>query len=380
MTGQEILVGLRGRFPLLDDLPPSTWVVGGAVRDLLVGEAPRDLDLATADAEALAGLLARRSGRRPIRLGRHELTALRIVDGAAIYDLTPLFGGSIESDLHRRDFSINAIAVDCATGRLLDPFDGLGALEERRLTLVRESNLDDDPLRVIKAVRMAVRYRLSVDEATAMALRRRSAGVAQVAVERVHDELMAILSEPDLPRGIELLRLLDLDQVLFRRRLDPAPFGLVAGAPLQSSVALALGHRDTSGAALHAEARRWCWSVAEERRVSALAAGARCVVAGDEPVIVLHDLGPELAASLAPLLRGLGQPLSADLVDATMKAQGARIFATQPLLTGDEMVKLTGLPPGPAIGRLKRALLEAQVRGEISTRPDAETLVKSLRG
>jgi Poly A polymerase head domain/Probable RNA and SrmB- binding site of polymerase A len=379
MTGEAILALLRLRFRLLSSLPPSTYVVGGAVRDLLAGAVPGDLDIATADVERLADLLSRRAGDRPIRLGRNELTAIRIVDAGRIYDLTPLAGQSIESDLQRRDFAMNAIAIDCATGVLLDPFDGQRALEERRLTLVRESNLADDPLRVIKAVRMAVRYQLSIDEMTSNALRRHAPELAGVAVERVHDELMAILSEPDLVRGIELMRLLDLDQVVFGRALDPALFKNIAGVTFQSSAALALIHWSTNDAELHGEARRWRWSIAEERRVFALVKRARCLVEGENVAIVVHDLGPELAPSLAALLVALGERPAAGAVEAILKTRGPEILAMQPLLAGDEIIRLTGLPAGPAIGLARRALLEAQLRGEISTPGEAEILLRSIQ-
>jgi tRNA nucleotidyltransferase/poly(A) polymerase len=380
MTGEGILALLRLRFRLLSNLPPLTYVVGGAVRDLLAGAVPGDLDIATADIEGLSALLARRAGGHPIRLGRNELTAIRIVDGGRIYDLTPLAGQSIESDLERRDFAMNAIAIDCATGVLLDPFDGRRALEERRLTLVRESNLADDPLRVIKAVRMAVRYQLSIDEMTCGALRRHAPEVAGVAVERVHDELMAILSEPDLVRGIELMRLLDLDQVVFGRPLDPAPFRDIAGVvAFRSSTALALIHWKTKDEELHGEARRWRWSIAEERRVSALVKRARRLVErGEDAAIVVHDLGPDLAPALAPLLLAAGERTAADAVDAILRTRGPEILAMQPLLAGDEIVRLTGFA-GPAIGLARRALLEAQLRGEVSTVQEAELFIRSFR-
>ncbi len=379
MTGEGILALLRLRFRLLSSLPPSTYVVGGAVRDLLAGAVPGDLDIATADVEGLANLLARRAGGHPIRLGRNELTAIRIVDASRIYDLTPLAGQSIESDLLRRDFAMNAIAIDCATGVLLDPFDGRRALEERRLTLVRESNLADDPLRVIKAVRMAVRYQLSIDEMTAGALRRHTPELVGVAVERVHDELMAILSEPDLTRGIELMRLLDLDQVVFGRVLDPTPFRNIAGVAFQSSAALALIHWTSSDAELHGQARRWRWSIAEERRVSALVKRARCLVEGENVAIAVHDLGPELTPSLAPLLVALGERPAAAAVDAILRTRGPEILAMQPLLAGDQIVRLTGLPAGPPIGLARRALLEAQLRGEVSTAQEAQMFIRSFR-
>jgi tRNA nucleotidyltransferase/poly(A) polymerase len=380
MTGEEMLVALRREFRLLRDLPPSTYVVGGALRDLLVGATPGDLDFATADADALAGLLSRRSGSRPIRLGRDALKALRIVDAGVIYDVTPLTGQSIDLDLERRDFTINAIALDCATAELLDPFGGREAIEGRRLALVRESNLDDDPLRVIKAVRMAARYHLSIDEMTAFALRRRAASIADVAVERVHDELMAILGAPDLHRAIELLRRLDLDEVLFEKQLDPDRFPSLAGVRFQSSAALALIHRDTNGSELHRKARRWSWSIAEERRVSALLKEARAMIRGDEGAVVLHDAGAELAQPLVALLRALGETPRADALDAMVSARGAEIFAMQPLMGGDEIARTAGIEAGPAIGTLKRALLEAQLRGEVATRPEAETFVKDFQG
>jgi len=97
-------------------------------------------------------------GRNVIRLGREEhLSAWRVVDGPHVYDFAALLDGSIDADLARRDFTVNAMAVDLNTGVLLDPHDGRADLSRRLVRMINASNFDDDPLRVLKAVRMAVR-------------------------------------------------------------------------------------------------------------------------------------------------------------------------------------------------------------------------------
>src|SRR5258706_13071984 len=140
---------LLRRFPLLVKLPRGVYAVGGAVRDLLVGIEPNDADLACADALGCAQGL----GRKVITLGKDHLTAYRIVvrhgDGEHIYDFAPLLDGSIDRDLARRDFTINAMAVDLTTGELLDPFDGRGDLQRRLVRMFDPKNFDADPLRIL---------------------------------------------------------------------------------------------------------------------------------------------------------------------------------------------------------------------------------------
>ena len=152
MTLRDDLLRL---FPRLRDLPCPAYVVGGAVRDLILGAAPADVDVACIDPLACA----RAFHRKVIRLGREEhLSAYRVVDGPHVYDFAALLDGSIDADLARRDFTVNAMAVDLESGELLDPHDGRGDLERRLVRMIDATNFDDDPLRMLKAVRMAVRF------------------------------------------------------------------------------------------------------------------------------------------------------------------------------------------------------------------------------
>lgn len=333
-----LLDELTSRFPALRKLPPGCYAVGGAVRDLLLGREPLDVDVAAPDAAVAAAAVR----AKVIRLGREELTAYRVVKSDVIYDFASLEGGSIDRDLARRDFTVNAMAVDLANGALLDPHGGQADLASGVVRMVRESNFEDDPLRMLKAVRMAVKYAFAVDPATADAIRARSARILEVAPERVTAELVMTFSAEQFRRAVALL-----DDLGFT-----APLGLrVAEASadnLSLAASLALVVEDP-----REYAERWRWSDTLLRDVQTL---QRLV--GNHDRIALYDAGPTLAAQLPPLIPGE----TLDLPDFTLR----------PLLTGHEIAEITGVEPGPELGKLKRALLEAQIRGEIHTREEAE--------
>lgn len=337
-------------FPQLRRLPPGAYVVGGAVRDLLLGRSPADVDVASADPLACAQSL----GRRVIRLGREEhLSAWRVTSGSHVYDFAPI-EIDIDQDLARRDFTINAMAVNLASGSLLDPFDGRADLARRLVRMIDPTNFDDDPLRMLKAVRMAVRLDFTIDPATLEAIRPRAAAVTSVAAERIEYELGAIFSASRFATAIRLLRETALDVPLFGREL---PGFEVEDVSLAGAYALLLDDP-------RAFAERWRWSEALLRDVLTL---QRLLDRHD--LIALYDAGAAVAAQLPAVLRARGHDAEVTMPD----------FTIRPLLNGAEIAALTALPPGPELGRLKRALLEAQVLGKVRTREEAERFV-SRRG
>jgi putative nucleotidyltransferase with HDIG domain len=183
------------------------WLVGGAVRDRLLGRDTEDFDLVVAgDVEAAARALARRGGGTPFPLSE-AFGAWRVAgpDRAWQVDLSALAGETIEQDLARRDFTVNAIAEPLDDGALVDPLGGAADLERRLLRMVAPEAFDADPLRVVRLARLAVEAGLEVDAPTAVAARRAAPGLQRVAGERVFAELRRILAVPEPAVGIVLL-------------------------------------------------------------------------------------------------------------------------------------------------------------------------------
>ena len=340
------------RFPALERMPHGTFVVGGAIRDLLRGTNPADVDLACGDPLACARLLS----DRVIRLGTGEhLSAWRVVDGGHVYDFAAILDGDIALDLARRDFTINAMAVDLHSGELLDPHHGQRDLRERVVRMIDAANFDDDPLRLLKAVRMAVGLRFTVDGPTMDAIRQRAESVVRAAPERINYELSVILSAGAFRMAIDLLHRTRLDLALFGRALNPDTF---FADDVSLAAAYAIVVRDPKSFA-----KRWRWSASLLREVTTL----QRLVEHHDP-IALYDAGEGIARQLPSLLCALGR--------AAVATPDA-LFRIRTLLTGEDIAAITGLPSGPELGRRKRALLEAQIRGKVRTREEAEVFVRS---
>lgn len=338
---------LIARFPGLDRLGPGCFVVGGAIRDLLLGREPVDADVACLDPLTAATSLH----HRVIRLGGEgHLSAWRLVFGGHVYDFAELLDGRLEADLARRDFTVNAMAVELATGTFFDLHGGKEDAAARLVRMVSPSNFDDDPLRVLKGVRMAVRYGLEIEAETLEAMRARSSTITTVAVERVTYELSIIFSSGAFRRALGLLRQTGL----------AAALGLGAGDFLADDVSLAGAWALLAGDP-RAYSKRWRWSEELLREVLALRA---LVVKHDR--LALYDAGEGVARQLPAVLRALGREDALDLPD----------FTTRALLSGDEIAALTGMAAGKALGNLKRALLEAQIRGEVANREEAGQFVR----
>jgi len=195
----------------------QAWVVGGAVRDRLLGRPVEDLDVVIdGDVRAAARHLALTAGGPTFELS-DTFGAWRVVspDRRWQVDLLPLREPSIEDDLRQRDFTVNAIAEPLAGGALIDPFAGADDLAERRLRMVSEKAFVADPLRVLRLVRLACELDLAPEATTAEVARRHAAAVADVAQERVFAELRRIVVADRVVDGLALMAELGLtDAVL----------------------------------------------------------------------------------------------------------------------------------------------------------------------
>jgi poly(A) polymerase len=192
------------------------WIAGGAVRDAALGKPVTDLDLAVAgDPGAAAKALARELGEPAFELSAEFGTWRVVAPGRGWQiDVTALRGDSIEADLALRDFTIGAVAVPLAAGEALDPFDGLVDLERGVLRAVGPTSFTDDPLRLLRAARLAADLDLQIDAGTVALAHDAAARAADPAGERQLSELRQLLGGADPLRGLELLDQLRLTAVV----------------------------------------------------------------------------------------------------------------------------------------------------------------------
>jgi putative nucleotidyltransferase with HDIG domain len=188
------------------------WLVGGALRDRLLGRPTPDLDVVVeGDVRAAARRLGRGAGGASFELS-DQFGAWRIVarNRAWQVDITPLQGGSLEADLGARDLTVNAMAEPLSGGALVDPHGGARDLDERRLRMVSPEAFSADALRTLRVARLATELDFEIDEATAAAVRHYAPGLQDVSQERVFSELRRIVAAANPMRGIELMDELEL--------------------------------------------------------------------------------------------------------------------------------------------------------------------------
>ena len=328
----------------------EAWVVGGAVRDELLGREVIDLDIACEDPSAAARAYARRSGGAPFPLSERHGAWRVALDGDRTVDFTPLRAG-IEPDLASRDFTINAIAMPLAGGDPLDPHGGLADLEARRLRAVSPTIFEDDPLRLLRAVRLEEELGAELDAETATLARAHAALVTEPAGERILAELERLE-----PRGFFRLHELGL--------LEPLGGTLEGLARVQllnrpGFLLVAVFGRNLERLPISNDLRRYAGKMLGAERPP------------DSSPRSIHRFRrrTEPWALDAVAFLGGDDELARAVEQARAEDPG------QPLLRGDEL----GLPPGPEVGRLLDRIEEERAAGAIATREEALDLVRRER-
>jgi len=327
----------------------TAYVVGGTVRDELLGRTIVDVDIACREPEHAARAYAQAMDGAPFPLSVAHGGWRVALSGGQTVDFTPL-RGSIEDDLATRDFTINAIARPLAGGDHVDPFGGRGDLEAGLVRAVDSAVFERDPLRLLRGVRF--------EDELGFVLERRT--------ERLIREQAKLVAHPAGERILEVLMRLGLGGW---RRLGQ--LGLLE--PLGGSLELA----DRAGAVDSPEYRLVVFlrdslgllPVSRELRRYAVALLRSAPPAGSSPRDMhrfRHQTEPWAREALAFHGR-------LDLEGALAESRAAD--PAEPLLRGDEL----GLPPGPEVGRLLELIAEERAAGTISTREEALELVRRTR-
>lgn len=211
--------GIEDALSAVRSAAESAWLVGGAVRDRLLGRPTTDYDIAMRGDVAQAARAAARAARGHAFELSEGFGGWRVVPrrGGRAWqlDLLPLLDGSIEADLGLRDFTVNAMAQQLGPDEeTIDPFRGRRDLEERRLRMVSAEAFTRDPLRSLRLVRLACELGFEIEGETAPAARAGAALLAQVSPERILEEFKRILIAPDAPRGLEQMERLGVTDIV----------------------------------------------------------------------------------------------------------------------------------------------------------------------
>lgn len=501
MAAPGLPPAVRGLLPALG--PEPVWLVGGAVRDLLLGRSTTDFDFAVqGDGVAVGRRLANAVGADYYDLDSTRRTGrllLTLEQGRrATFDFAGLRGSDIQADLEGRDFTVNAMAIalstpegvplgpDGADGLLIDPLGGASDLRAKRLRTCSGTSILDDPIRAVRAVRLAIDFGFQIDDDTIDQVRRARGTLDRLSPERIRDELFRLLDGRSPAGGLRLMdRLGLLDEVMpelvpLRGLEQPSPHAfdvfehtlatvdhlsklsaLLSGRSgkseakdlTEASALTRLGVYQTRLAAyldfspslgrsrrslllwsalLHDSGKAKTFAVGEAGRIRFLGhetVGSRIAVEASRrlrlstveqaevEMTVLHHMRPEwleteggptrravyrffravestgpsvILLSLADLRARYVPPLPADVWDRRMGIAGRLLQAwfeeregvvsPVPLLSGDQIMKIRALGPGPEVGRVIEALREAQAAGDVTTQDEAEAFVRDWRG
>lgn len=387
----QVPAGIRELLARLQSTGQEAFLVGGCVRDLLRGRAPKDWDVATQALPQEVQRLFRRVVPTGIAHGTVtvlvpegpvEVTTYRVEHGYSDgrRPSSVEFRRDLVEDLARRDFTINAMAFDPLRGQLRDPFGGQEDLARRlvRCVGVAAERFGEDGLRPLRAVRFATVLDFALDAETARAIPGALGVFEKVALERRRDELLKLLLAPAAGRGLGLLRETGLLAVLLPELLperDAAREEWVGRSAPTLEVRLAALLTDVAEAESALARLRLPARVAETvRRLLAVPLPAEAAGWSDGQIRRwLVELGPERAEAAVELA-------AARSIDAggRVGARVRQVLAARPplsaadlALSGTDVMRLLGIGPSPAVGAATRALLEAVLDDPSLNTPEA---------
>jgi tRNA nucleotidyltransferase (CCA-adding enzyme) len=402
------------QFPFdFNDLPTPAYLVGGWVRDRLLQRQGKYLDLdfvlpekAVETAQAIA---------RKYKVGFVVLDAerkiARVVFKNGTADFAQQMGRSLEEDLGRRDFCMNAIAMEChqligdgllTEEKFIDPLDGIGDLKAKRIRMVAPENLAEDPLRILRGYRQSAQLGFAIEDLTRQVLIKLAPRLKSVAAERVRTELGYLLS---INSGSQWMMEAIGDRIL-EDWLPSQHLNLPRFAEIEGVISSLLAQFPDLELffSKHLVGDRWAIMVV---KLAALSNSATA----------LESLGLSRAEQrwLVGILRYLPQFIN--LLDQSTPKEQYKFFQSTleffpaiaalalasgyesekilswlkrwlnpndaiaypiTLITGDDLLKDLGIPPSPKIGEFLESVKIAQVEGKIGSRSEAISFIKSI--
>jgi tRNA nucleotidyltransferase (CCA-adding enzyme) len=369
----------------------QAFLVGGCVRDMLRGSAAKDFDVATSALPAQVQSCFRRviptgiqHGTVTVVIGKQhvEVTTFRsegdYVDGRR--PSTVEFHSDVEADLSRRDFTMNAIALDPSTGALVDPFGGQADLQRKLVRCVGNplDRFTEDGLRCLRAVRFATVLDFTLDPATAAAIPPTVSIFKKVAIERVREEFLKLLLSPRVEQGLHLLSATGLLTAFLPEAMGQSFSAVADVAGEHPRLAVLLAGLAEPRPVLE----RLKLPTRAIERITGLIAHQvpPPATASDKVVrIWIREVGPDALADQLAVSQALGHRLEA-LGPRIDRLRHDPLSPRQLALNGGEIMTALGVPPGPIVGEATRFLMDQVLEDPAQNTPDfLRDLIKKFR-
>ena len=449
MNQLNVPIEVSGVIKKLSEAGFEAYAVGGCVRDLLRKKKPKDWDVTTsAKPQEIVDLfpdsfyenrfltVTVKTGSEEGALKEIEVTTFR-AEGKYTDKRHPdevRFAKTLDEDLSRRDFTVNAIAVDTLHNKLIDPFSGQSDIEKKLLRAVGDPHIrfEEDALRMMRAVRFSVQLDFKIEENIREAIKKSAGGLRYIAHERIRDELIKIIKTPRAREGIELMHELGLLQfvipeleegigmenrprifTIWEHNLKALEWGVTQKYPLDVSIAALLhdaGKARTKGPKKNGEWTFYGHDVVGAKMATQILSRLHFPRAMVEKIAILirwhlfkYDPDEGITDSaVRRLIRHVGAENMNDLVKLRIcdrmgmdvpKAVPYRLrhfqFRIEKLLreeeaptpkmlkvNGEDIMKELGLQPGPKIGRIIEVLLQEVI--DEPKKNHSETLLKRI--
>ena len=394
LTADQVRL-LHGASVIAQERGARLYLVGGAVRDLLLGGRPVDLDVVADGADdGLPDALASGLGGRVTARSRFHTAKLAVggltLDLArartesyarpgALPDVSP---GTMQQDAARRDFSMNAMAASLTEddwGTLLDPHDGVADLRAGLIRVLHPGSFVDDATRILRAVRYAGRLGFEIEPETRGLLGRDLDRLDTISGDRLRRELALLLAEDRWPTCLGLardhgvLRAVHPALALEKTPLDVLDAHAAASEAVRLAATLSLAPPGQIGAAAARLDATGEWAAI----VSGVAKLAGTLdrldtsrLARSRVHALLHGVEPAAVEGVALTCR---RPRAA----GRMRLYLDELRHVRPLLDGNDLIAM-GVPRGSRVGEILRALLDARLDGLVSTREEEETYVSRV--
>ncbi|MDD2251694.1 MAG: hypothetical protein WCS74_00095 [Dehalococcoidales bacterium] len=379
------------------------FVAGGIVRDLLIDIQSKDIDLVVeGDSHALADEIARLYNAK-ITLHQRFQTAKLSVNGFTVdiaiarketYDhpgaLPKITAGTMEDDLKRRDFSINAMAVSISGdtyGHLVDPLGGYADLKAGIIRILHPESFSDDPTRIFRAIRYEQRFGFEIEPETLTLLQEAKKHIPALSADRLRYEFECILDEQAPEKALcRASRLSVLKAVSEKLVFDMTSAGWFKSVRENNSLESPLpslylaswigGMADSDAQRL---AARLNLSADSRKTVGDISKLKKRLINLRLPGLLPADIC-RILDSITPVAIEAFTVISPDsMVKERLRMYLASLRHIRPILGGDELIEL-GYSPGPDIGKALQKIKNARLNGVVSTRKQEIEMAKNLLG